>query len=66
MYVQFLIEDVSGKKLIDAIMKKYMAEKPDDDIEYSAHSYKGIGGFTKGQDARILNLNNYSMICPRG
>lgn len=52
MYIQFLIEDVSGERLIDAIMKKYIEERSQIDIEYKILSYKGIGGFTRGQDAR--------------
>lgn len=54
MYIQYLIEDISGKKLIDAIMNKYLNEKPGADITYSTVTYKGIGGFPKGKDARYI------------
>lgn len=48
--IEFLIEDVSGELLIHEIMKKYNEEMPEYAIEYSALSYKGIGGFVKGKD----------------
>jgi len=51
MYIQFLIEDISGSKLIDEIMIKYKAEKSDADIEYNIKSFKGIGHFPKGCSA---------------
>lgn len=50
MKIDFLIEDASGEKLIHAVMKKYIEEKPEYPIEYSTRSYKGMGGFVKGKD----------------
>lgn len=51
MYIQFLVEDFSGSKLIDIIMKKYQAESADVPINYDIRSYKGIGGIPKGANA---------------
>lgn len=51
MYIQFLVEDFSGSKLIDLIMKKYQAESADVPINYDIRSYKGIGGIPKGANA---------------
>ncbi len=39
MKIDFLIEDASGEKLIHAVMKKYIEEKPEYPIEYSTRSY---------------------------
>lgn len=52
MRIEFLVEDSSGKKLLDEIMKKYIQEMPLFPIEYSILSYKGIGGLVKGADGR--------------
>lgn len=54
MFVQFLIEDQSGEKLIDAVMSKYKLEKPDSIIDYQIKTYKGIGGFQKGPSAKNI------------
>ena len=45
MYFYYLIEDQSGKRLIDELMKKVKFEYPD--IEYACKAFHGIGGFTK-------------------
>lgn len=52
MYIQFLVEDISGERLINAIMKKYQIESPTIGIEYTIRSYKGIGGIPKGNNVR--------------
>lgn len=52
MRIEFLVEDSSGKKLLEEIMKKYIQEMPLFPIEYSILSYKGIGGLVKGSDGR--------------
>lgn len=52
MRIEFLVEDSSGKKLLEEIMKKYIQEMPLFPIEYSILSYKGIGGLVKGADGR--------------
>ena len=52
MYIQFLVEDISGSKLIDIIMKKYRAESAVISIDYDIRPYKGIGGIPKGPVAR--------------
>lgn len=44
MYIQFLVEDISGSKLIDIVMKKYRMESQTIDIDYDIRPYKGIGG----------------------
>ena len=54
MFVQFLIEDMSGAKLIEAIMGKIMMEYSTIKIDYNVRSYKGIGNFRKGKDARNI------------
>lgn len=51
MRIEFLVEDISGKILLEEIMKKYIHEMPLFPIEYSILPYKGIGGFVKGADA---------------
>lgn len=52
MQIEFLVEDSSGKKLLEEIMKKYIQEMPLFPIEYSILPYKGIGGFSKGTNAK--------------
>lgn len=54
MYIQFLVEDVSGSKLIDIVMKKYQIESQVVDIEYDIRPYKGIGGIPRGIDAHSI------------
>lgn len=51
MRIEFLVEDISGKRLLTEIMEKYIAEMPIFPIEYSILSYKGIGGLSKGADS---------------
>lgn len=45
MYFQYLIEDQSGKILIDQVMQKFTAKYPH--ARYDCKSFKGIGGFAK-------------------
>lgn len=45
MYFQFLVEDMSGGRLICQLMDKVVARHPD--VSYDCKSFKGIGGFTK-------------------
>lgn len=54
MFFQFLVEDESGGKLIDAVMLKYKTENDGQIIEYNIRCYKGIGGFPKGKDAKNI------------
>jgi hypothetical protein len=54
VYIQFLVEDVSGEKLINAVMTKYKEESPYASIDYDIKSYKGIGHFKKGKDALAI------------
>lgn len=45
MHFQFLIEDFSGRVLVETLMKKVQAEHPQITCDYK--SFSGIGGFTK-------------------
>lgn len=45
MHFHFLIEDQSGKELIEKIMGKIAAENPQ--VTYFCKGYHGLGGFTK-------------------
>ncbi|MCL2336696.1 MAG: DUF4276 family protein [Firmicutes bacterium] len=54
MFIQFLVEDQSGEKLIDAVLAKFKLEKPHITIEYQIKSYKGIGGLKKGPDVQNI------------
>lgn len=45
MYFYFLIEDESGKRLIDAVMQKIQVEYKN--VFYECKAFRGIGGFTK-------------------
>lgn len=51
MRIEFLVEDASGKILLNKIMEKYSSETQAFGIEYNIQSYKGIGGFGKGSNA---------------
>lgn len=51
MQIEFLVEDISGKKLLTEVMEKYIEEIPLFHIEYGILSYKGIGGLGKGANA---------------
>jgi hypothetical protein len=62
LFIQFLVEDQSGEKLIDAVMEKYKLEKPDVMIDYQIKSYKGIGGLKKGPDAKNIKSTDYRII----
>lgn len=46
MFVQFLVEDASGKELLTAIMEKYNTEIADQVVEYDIRPYKGIGNLS--------------------
>ena len=52
MFIQFIVEDLSGKNLIDAIMEKYKSEFALVSIDYKIRYYKGIGNFKKGDNAK--------------
>ena len=52
MIFHFLIEDVSGQRLIEQVMEKYIAEMPDNPIEYYIRSYKGIGTLKRVDSAQ--------------
>jgi len=45
MHLQFLVEDISGKVLIDRVMEKLVEEGRQ--FTYDCKSFKGIGGFKK-------------------
>lgn len=44
MHIEFLIEDQSGKKAMEILIPKILA----DNITYRVHSYKGVGHIPKG------------------
>lgn len=48
MVFHFLIEDLSGQRLIEQVMEKYIAEMPDYGIEYYIRTYKGLGSLKRG------------------
>ena len=50
MYIQFMVEDQSGGKLIETLIEKYKNETPSLTIEYDIKFYKGLGNFNKGKD----------------
>lgn len=57
MRIEFLIEDKSGSKLIDEIMKKYNEELRQlqlSVIDYNIKSYKGVGGLKKGKNVENI------------
>ncbi|MDO5095887.1 MAG: DUF4276 family protein [Peptostreptococcaceae bacterium] len=49
-YLAFLIEDESGKILVDQIMQKYKEDK--DDIHYEIRSFKGIGTLSRNKSVK--------------
>ncbi len=59
MYFHFLIEDQSGKELIDCVMEKVVHNNPQ--VTYFCKGYHGLGGFTKKntvketRDGKLLN-----------
>lgn len=59
MHFQFLIEDFSGRVLVEELMKKVQVEHPEVTCDYK--SFHGIGGFTKKntvkdtKDGKLLN-----------
>lgn len=57
MQIEFLVEDISGKRLLTEVMEKYISEFPLFQIEYTILSYKGMGGFVKGGNANSAKSN---------
>ena len=67
MYFQFLIEDESGKILVQHIMEKIQSESPS--VEFDCKAFKGIGGLklTSGlKDVKTNKLLNDLRIYLRG
>lgn len=60
MQIEFLVEDISGRVLLEEVMKKYIAEEPAVDIGYTIFPYKGIGGFTKGSN--VQNVKSQQLL----
>ncbi|MBE6659295.1 MAG: DUF4276 family protein [Ruminococcaceae bacterium] len=52
MFVQFLVEDISGGKFLQAFMENYNAEMPEVQVEYDIKPYRGIGNIPKGANAK--------------
>lgn len=65
MFIQFLVEDQSGEKLIDAVMKKYKVENPHVSIDYKIKPYKGIGGLKKGSNAKDVKAEQLLTELPK-
>ena len=57
MRIEFLVEDSSGKKLLDEIMKKYIQEMPLFPIEYSI--IRELVVWLKVQTAETLKHNSF-------
>ena len=51
MKIYFLVEDLSGERLIDAVMTKYREQLNAGQVEYDIKSYRGIGQFQRGPNA---------------
>ncbi len=49
MIIEFLVEDNSGRILLEKIMMHYLSEHSEDTIKYNIYQYKGLGGFVKGK-----------------
>lgn len=64
MFIQFLIEDYSGEVLIRAVITKYN-EISNNIIEYDIKSYKGIGGFKKGETAQNIKSEHLLTDLPK-
>lgn len=58
MYFQFLVEDISSKELIDAVMAKLSAKYGD--LYYRCSSYSGFGGFNK--DGNFKDVKNKKLL----
>lgn len=54
MYFHFLIEDQSGKELIRLIMEKLKAARPEAEIEYKLHHFKGGGNCPKKSEYKAM------------
>ncbi len=61
MIIEFLVEDSSGADFLKVFMEKYILEKPEVNIEYTIHPYKGIGGFSRGPNAQ--NIKSKQLLC---
>lgn len=55
MHFQFLVEDLSGEKLIRWVMKKIQTISPD--VSYDCKAFRGIGGIKRGTDAMQLKTD---------
>lgn len=66
MHFQFLIEDYSGKVLIEQIMQKVQSKHPDITCDYK--SFRGIGGFTQKNTVKQIKtgklLNDLATYLP--
>ena len=52
MFVQFLVEDISGGKFLQAFIEHYNEEMPEFQVEYDIKPYRGIGNVPKGENAK--------------
>lgn len=55
IYIHFLIEDESGRILVEQIMKKYRRYA---DVDYVATKFRGIGGIPQDFDRMTNELKH--------
>ncbi len=58
MFFQFLVEDASGKVLIEKVMEKILVNNPN--VYYSCNSFGGLGGFKK--DGSLKEAKNGKLL----
>ena len=59
MHIEFLIEDASGKKMLDLLLPKIF--DTDTDVTWTVHPYKGIGKIPQ----KVTGAVNPKVICRR-
>jgi hypothetical protein len=59
IYIELLVEDESGKILIEEIMKKYKGDR--EDLDYKVHGFKGIGRLPKKSD-KVHNVKSFCLL----
>jgi hypothetical protein len=68
MHIEFLVEDLSGEKLLNALLPKILCRQAEPH-SWRVHGYKGIGRIPKGlaksgdPSKRIL-LDQLPRLCP--
>lgn len=59
MHFQFLVEDDSTNKLIDAVMIKLLRKYSEKKITFDCKAFKGIGGFVKRESPWNRRQENF-------